>query len=428
MNKANRLFYGWWIVIVIAAMSFASSAAPFAIVLKQLMEQFHTGRGEVSLGTSISAIAGGVAGVIAGKLVYRYRPRTFILWGSVVSGVSSLLLSLSTSLWYFYIFSFIAGIAGGFSGAITTFTLLSKWFTRKWGTALGITQAGGAIGRIVISPLVGLIAENFGWQATYLFAGLLVLAIHVPLILFVLKDSPKPMGLLSDGDKPEEIASPTNGKLLIQTTTEPTNIAKNTGLFSFLKSPALWLMCISFAFIAIGYSVVATHEVSFMTDMKVSATLAASAFGFTLGIGAIASLASGWLADKLSSRYVAILFILVAVAGMLILLGADTMSKMWLFAVLFGLGIGASGTLLPIVTRDIFGAANFSVLFGFTNVLFVAGFAIGAPLAGFIFDATGSYHTVFVIVTAIYVGAILAIYFAFGAKPKPLVRLSVSKK
>jgi MFS family permease len=101
---------------------------------------------------------------------------------------------------------------------------------------------------------------------------------------------------------------------------------------------------------------------------------------------------------------------------------------MWLFVVLFGLGIGASGTLLPIVTRDIFGTANFSALFGFTNVLFVAGFAIGAPLAGFVFDATGSYHIVFVIVTAIYIGAILAIYFAFGAKPKPLVRLSVSKK
>ena len=113
---------------------------------------------------------------------------------------------------------------------------------------------------------------------------------------------------------------------------------------------------------------------------------------------------------------------------MLILIQADTMSKIWLFVVIYGLGIGAFGTLLPIVTRDIFGAANFSALFGFTVVLFAVGNAIGAPLAGFMFDATGSYHSVFVIITAIYAAAILGIYFAFGAKPKPLMRLSTSKK
>jgi sugar phosphate permease len=428
MDKGNKLFYGWWMVIVITTMSLTVGATPFAIVLKQLMEEFHTGRGEVSLSQSIFMIAGGITGVFAGKLLQRYRPRTFMLWGSVVSGVSSLLLSLANSLWFLYVFSFIAGVAGGFSGAIAMFTLLSKWFTRKWGTALGITQAGGGVGSMVIRPLVGIIAQNFGWRATYLFAGSLVLALNVPLILFVLKDSPESRGLLPDGDKSKEIASPTNGKLLIQTTTESTTAAKNTGLLSYLKSPALWLMGISFAFVAIGSSAVTMHEVSFITDMKVSATVAASALGFTLGISGITSLASGWLADRLISRYVAILFLLVAIAGMLILIRADTMSKIWLFVVVYGLGIGASGTLLPIVTRDIFGAANFSALFGFTNVLFVTGYAIGVPLAGFMFDATGSYHSVFVIITVIYAAAILAIYFAFGAKTKPLVRLSVSKK
>jgi MFS family permease len=287
---------------------------------------------------------------------------------------------------------------------------------------------GGFLSCIVLSPLVGLIAQNFGWQATYLFAGSLILVVNVPLILFVAKDSPQSMGLLPDGDKPEKKAGPGSGELSRQTTTVSTGAAKNTWVLSFLNKPALWLMCLCFAFIGIGYSVVITHEVSFITDMNVSATVAASALGFTLGIGAIACLASGWLADRLSSRYVLILFILIAIAGMLLLIGADTMSKMWLAVVLFGLGVGASGVLLPIITRDIFGAASFSALFGITNVVFVAGYAAGAPLAGFIFDATGSYHSVFVIVTAIYLAAILAIYLAFGVKPGLLVRRPGSKK
>jgi MFS transporter, OFA family, oxalate/formate antiporter len=178
------------------------------------------------------------------------------------------------------------------------------------------------------------------------------------------------------------------------------------------------LICFGFAFAAIGWGVVATQEVSFITDLNISATLAASAFGFTFGISGISSLASGWLADRLSSRYVSILFALIVIAGMLVLLQAETMSEIWIFVVLFGLGIGAIGTLLPIVIRDAFGSTHFSALFGFANVIFVIGFAFGAPLAGFIFDATGSYHLVFVIVSAFYVLAILAIYFAFGIRPK----------
>lgn len=427
MNKGVRLFYGWWIVIVITIMSFTYSAAPFAVVLKQLMEQFNTGRGEVSLGPSLSTIAGGIAGIFVGVLLRRNKPKAFILWGSVVGGVSSLLLSLANNLWYFYVLSFIAGATGGFSGAIASFTLLSKWFTRKWGAALGITQAGGAIGSIVIQPLVGVIAQNFGWRATYLFAGSLNLALTVPLIIFVLKDNPESRGLLPDGDKPDEIAKLTDGKTLMQAP-KPVTIVGNTGLLFYLKSPALWSMGISFALAAIGYNAVTMHEVSFITDRNVSATIAALALGVTLGIGGITSFVSGWLADKLSSRYVAILFLLIAIVGMLILMQANTMSKVWVFVAVYGLGIGASGTLLPIVTRDIFGTANFSTVFGFTNVLFVAGFALGVPLAGFMFDTTGSYHSVFITVTIIYVIAILSLYFAFGVKPRPLLRPAVLKK
>jgi MFS family permease len=183
-----------------------------------------------------------------------------------------------------------------------------------------------------------------------------------------------------------------------------------------------------FASIAVAYNAITTQEVSFITDMKVSATVAASALGITLGVGAISSLASGWLADKVMSRYVAILFFLLAIVGMLILIQAGTMSQIWLFVVMFGVGIGALGTIMPIVTRDIFGVANFSTFFGFIAVLFTIGNAIGPPLAGFMFDATGSYHSVFVIITAIIVAAILLIYLAFGANPKPLVRLSTSIK
>ena len=428
MRKSNKVFYGWWIVLVITILFFIGGAAPFAVVLKQLMAQFHTGRGEVSLSQSITSIAGGITGIFVGRILHRHSPKKFMLWGTIISGLCTLLLSLAHSLLFLYLFFLIGGVAGAFSNAIAMFTILSRWFTRKWGTAIGIAMTGGGIGSIIIQPLVGIIAQNYGWQATYLFAGSLVLAVNVPLILFVLKDRPESMGLLPDGDKPGETAGLLNGKIVVQPSAKLTNTDRNNPLFIYLKNPSLWLMGISFAFVAIGSSAITTQEVSFLTDMHVSDPVAATARGITLGIGAISALASGWLADRLISRYVTILFFFLSMLGMLILIPAVSMSQIWPFVIIYGLGIGAGGTLLPIVTRDIFGAGDFSAMFGFVIVLLAVGNSVGAPLAGFMYDATGSYHRVFVIITAIYIVAMIGIYFSFGANPKPLVRPAKSKK
>jgi sugar phosphate permease len=335
-----------------------------------------------------------------------------------------LLISLAHNLALLYIFFFLGGVAGAFSNAIAMFTILSRWFTRKWGTAIGVAMAGGGIGSIAIQPLVGILAQNYGWQATYIFAGSLVLVVNVPLILFVLKDRPESMGLLPDGDKQSQTAVPENSKVPVQPAVKIENAGLDNERFTYLKNPSLWFMGICFAFAAIGSSAVTTQEVSFLTDMHISDTVAATARGITLGIGAIAALSSGWLADRLISRYVTILFLLLSMIGMLILIPAVSMSQIWPFVIIYGLGIGAGGTLLPIVTRDIFGARDFSAMFGFVIVLLSAGNSIGAPLAGYMYDATGSYHSVFVIITAVYIAAIVCIYFAFGANPKPLVRPS----
>ena len=373
-------------------------------------------------------VTAGITGIFVGRMLNRYSPKMFFLWGMIVGGVSTLLLSFSNGLWFLYTFSLIAGVAGGFSNAIVMFTLLSRWFIRKWGTAIGLVMAGGSIGGMVIQPLVGIVAENFGWRATYLVAGILALAVNVPLILFIVKDSPESMNLLPDGDKEKVIINHPNDRVPAEENSESMLSTKDNKLFSYLKSPPFWLMGISFAFVSVGFSAVTGHEVSFITDMKISETLAATARGITLGIGGISALASGWLADRLVSRYVTILFFLLATIGMLILIPATNMPSIWLFVVVFGLGTGAFGTLLPLVTRDIFGNANFGTVFGLAVVFLFTGNAIGVPLAGFMFDATGSYHSVFIIITVIYAAAILGIYFAFGPNPKPLVRPFISKK
>jgi len=75
---------------------------------------------------------------------------------------------------------------------------------------------------------------------------------------------------------PREVTGSQNAQPLVQTTPEPTPATNKTNLLAYLKSPPLWLMGL-FAIMSIGSSAVTTHEVSFITDMKVSETIAALA-------------------------------------------------------------------------------------------------------------------------------------------------------
>lgn len=171
LAKHTRLFYGWWIVLSLTMMSFAMQANPFNVVLKQLMTEFNSGRGMISLAPSMSGIAGGFTGLFIGRLLINYSSKKFMLWGNIIGGICLLLISLTHELWQVYVLYFLNGVAMSGAGALVMFTLLSKWFVKKFGTGTGIIMAGSAIGSMVMTPIVGILAENFGWRATYVFGG-----------------------------------------------------------------------------------------------------------------------------------------------------------------------------------------------------------------------------------------------------------------
>ena len=396
-------------VAAVFGMSVATAATPFAVILKPLITEFDSTRGLVSFIPMILFLSAGISVVFVSKALEHHRPQKFLIIGTIAGGASLLLCSLAGELWHLYALALIlGGIQTGFSGPVVMINVLSRWFVRKRGNAIGFGLAGVSVGSMMITPIIGAISEYFGWRATYLFCGLLVLAINIPLILTILKRNPEELGLLPDGDEP--------GSLVI--THSPVLPKQKTSLTAYLKSYQLWLIILGFTLTSICNNAINQHQVSFITDMGVSATVAASAFGFTAGITGASGWFAGWLADRLSPRYVAMIFFGIIVGGIIILINAQNMAMVWFFVIVYGIGLGAGGTVLPLITNDIFGAAGFNTVYGFINLFFYAGFAFGPPVAGFIFDATGSYLGVFSITILLFVIAIILTYFIYGAKPR----------
>ena len=423
--KGTRVFYGWWIIIAAMAILFVQAGTgfySFGVILKPLMNEFGWSRGLVSMAQSIYLLTAGVGGLFIAKLTRRYSIKKIVLLGAVMGGIGFILLSLTTNLWYLYALYLFQGFGlGAGAGLIPTSVLISNWFTKRRGTAMGIATAGIALGAMVLVPLEGFITASFGWRQTYIFMGLVVLAIDIPAALFVLRTSPQEMGLMPDGNKPSEMKESPVREVPINHAAELAGNSEPSTTAIWIRSLPVWLLSLSFTLAQIGEISILIHEIPLITDLGISVTAAAAALAFTGGMGGIGKIAFGWLTDKLSTRYVTVLCFALQMVGVFILMQTHNMTMVWIFVVVFGFAMGGMATLMPLAIGDLFGIARFGVIYGFVHFVVIGGSTLGPTFAGFIFDATGSYSLVLTIFSIMYGISIIVAYFTWGSDPRPIM-------
>ena len=423
MIRGPRLFYGWWIVVAALGLTILTTGLgyySYGVFFKPLMGEFGWTRAATSVAQSIYSIMYGAAGLLAAKLIERYSITKIVFLAVLIEGTSFLLLSLTSNLWYLYIVYFLVGLGSGGVGTVILATVVSNWFIKKRGMAIGITTAGMSLGALLIVPIVGFIIEGSGWRLAFVFMGLLFYVVGIPLALFVLKKSPEEMGLLPDGEGQSNTRKVTVEANSLISSTTGTEKGRMTTL---LKSLPLWVLSAGFFLAYAGENAILVHEVPFATDMGVPATAAAVALGFTGGIGGIGKVALGWLTDKLSTRYVVLICFTIQIVGVLILMQTKTMAMLWLFVVVFGFGMGGAAALVPLSVGDRFGIATFSIVFGIINFLGNIGSAVGPYFAGYVFDITGTYSFAFATFIVTYIVAIMLVYYAWGLNPRPIKSL-----
>jgi len=199
-----RLFYGWWIVLSAAVGLFLGPIPivvfSFGVFLKPLVQEFHSGRGEVSLAITLYSVILAFGLPFAGRLSDRLGARRVILRSTFLVG--TILLSsflLSGRIWQLYAFYSALGVVSCGVAAVSYCHLISQWFDRYRGLALGLMMAGLGIGGIVMPVTAQYLIAEFGWRTAFGIVGAAILLVSLPLLAAVLKDKPESMGLLPDG-------------------------------------------------------------------------------------------------------------------------------------------------------------------------------------------------------------------------------------
>jgi len=402
-SQHRTFFYGWRVVLT-AGLGLALGYAPIivyslGIFLKPLTREFHSSRSNISLAFTLANVAQALVSPQVGRWADRWGARRVILVGTVLFGLLlTFSLLRSTSLWTLYLLFVLLGITGTGVAPVPYSKVVSNWFDRHRGLALGLTMVVFGAGVIVMPSLTQRLLTILGWRGAYATIGVIVLFVSVPLVALVLKENPREMGLLPDGEHTARSAA-----------SERRN---NEGIawHDARRDSVFWTIIAAFSLVGASVHGCVLHLAPMLTDRGIPAgraALAASLLGSAVLIGRVAS---GYSLDRFFAPRVAIFFFCAAAVGMVLFWSGVAGSTAYVAAFLVGLGMGAEVDLIAFLTSRYFGLRAFGEIYGYAFGSYALAGALGPWLMGMGFDRTGSYRAVlasFLVATLLAVVAVL---------------------
>jgi len=401
--KKYRLHYAWVILLASCVLSVVSRAdsASFGVFIDPLVTKFGWTRGDISLAYSLAFLAGLPAVVIMGWLGDRYGARKLMIGASMLIGTGTVLLGTIKELWHFYVFyGLFVGSLGNAAFTVLLPVIVTRWFYRHMGVALGIYWAAMGVGPMIFAPLFRWLIETHGWEWSFTLIGIVAGGI---LITFssLIRSSPYEKGLSAYGVE----GSPKEPRVSAASGMVP------AGLREVLTRRPVWnLMGIHFLGCA-GHAIILAHVVSMATFQGVSGVEAAGVLGTIAGTSIISRFACSVLAERLGGRAVLTMALIGQSTPIFILFFASEAWVFYLFAVVFGLCYGGEMVGFPIINRQLFGLkAPLSSIYSFEMLGASTGMALGGWLGGALFDLSGAYTwSILVSIVIGYLGLPLAL-------------------
>ncbi len=388
----TRYFYGYNIVAAGFTIQAVCIGALFAygIFFKEIQAEFGWSRATISGASSLALLMMGAAGVLAGRLNDRIGPRILIAVSAVFLGLGYLLLSRIQSPWQLYVvFGILAGI--GFSTHdVITLSTVARWFDKRRGAMSGIVKVGTGSGQLLGPMLATLLLAVFGWRYSNVIIGAAIL-VALLLVAQLMRRDPQEMGLLPDGR-----ISKSNGRN-----------GEVTGRSLILREAArieqFWTICITEFAIFFCLFTIVVHIVPHARDLGLAPAYAAGVLSTIGGVSIVGRIVMGSANDRIGGKRALLICIIMLFCSFVWLQLASTAWMLFLFAVIYGFAHGGFFTVVSPMVAEWFGTGSHGMLFGIVLFCGTLGGSVGPLVAGRIFDVTGSYQMVFLILTGLTV-------------------------
>lgn len=310
-----------------------------------------------------------------------------------------------TFLTQFYLFSLLLFV--GFPGAtvMPAGRLISIWFSRTRGRMMGIVTAGNNFGGLTMVPLGTFVIAAASWRWGYAVFGFIIIGIAVATWYLV-------------RDRPADVAKENNKRWSPPELDAATAAAAAAGysMKQVLRMKTFYFITIGVTAAMFTYTAVLTQLIPHLEAEGFSKNEAAAGLSIVAACGIISKLVFGRLSETITARWAAVLSLSIQTAGLVLLVISDGTSMAWLAVIVFGLGFGGIGALIPLTVTEAFGIRYFGSILGTISMVGVLPVVIGPLMAGIIFDRTDNYDLAFGITIVIFM--VGAVFMTLASPPR----------
>ena len=387
-----KYFYGYYIVAACFVIQGVSIGAMFTygIFFKEFQTEFGWSRATISGASSLAFLVMGVAGIFAGRLNDKIGPRVLMVISGISFGLGYLLMSNLHAQWQLYLFYGVLIGVGLSTHDIITLSTVVRWFVRRRGMMSGIVKVGTGSGQLLVPLIVTAFIATCGWRQSYVIMGVIVLVMLVAAAL-VLRRDPQSMGLLPDGRRDEPCG---DGIGFME---------RGVSLKRAIRTMQFWTICAAEFIIFFCILTIVVHIVPHATDMGLPPATAAGVLSMIGGVSMFGRFLMGTANDRIGGKRSLVICFIMLLCGLVLLQVASEAWVLFLFAAVYGLALGGFFTVMSPTVAELFGIGSHGELFGIAVFIGTLGGSIGPLLAGRIFDVTGSYQAVFLVLTGLAV-------------------------
>ncbi|MDY7035270.1 MAG: MFS transporter [Thermodesulfobacteriota bacterium] len=379
----------------------------FGVFLKPMLAELSWSRARTTGAVSVYMIVHGAFGIIMGVLSDKYGPRLVVVISCLTVALGYSLISRITSPWHLYLFfGVFVGIGMG-AAYVPPISTVTRWFTAKRGLALGVMAAGVGVGQMILPPLMRHLITLVGWRSSFIIVGAMIILVGLPSAL-LLKDPPDNADFQPNGEFEEEKKS--NESM--------DEYQIHFSLREAIRTLSFTLLLFIFISLVFGLSIVLSHLVAHLEDIGIDPVTAAFVISIIGVTGIFGRIIIGGAADRFGSKTMLPACLMLQAVLIFFLIWAKDLWHFYTIASLFGLSYGGTLPLILKISSEYFGVISIGTIFGFLIFGGTSGGAVGAPIAGYVYDITGNYSIAFLLGAIVIAGAsILCIIIKPPKKP-----------
>ncbi len=403
-NKKPGFFYGYIIVLVASIINLVGLGTiyTFGVFFEPILDEFGWNRAVTSGAFSVCLAVSGLLAIVMGKLTDRFGPRGVLIVSGLFLGSGFVLMSQIRTIWQIYLFYGLIGIGMGglFIPPVST---VARWFVKRRALMTSIVVSGLFLGMMIMAPLVTRLIAAYGWRTSYIIIGVINMVFMIVAAKFM-RDDPSQMGLAPYGEGEEQKKS----------------LHLKTREFSFqeaIRTRQFWMLCIAYSSFFFCFAAVTVHIVIHATGLGIPAITAANIIAIFGGVSIAGGLVIGYTADRTSNKLALIISCVLLSIALLLLLTANEVWVLYLFAAIFGFAYGGVDILMAPVAAEIFGLSSLGAVLGAAMCIAMLAEAVSPVLIGHMFDISGNYNIAFLICVAVGITGCIAASFL-----KPLHR------